>query len=291
MRKKLCFMVMMLFITASLLIACGDERQKKDAASPDQAVGSGAGNADNNNSGRVEEETDVSEFEYKEEDGKIVITVHTGPSTDVVIPAQIDGKDVVAIGRQCFKNESKLTRVICPETLITIGEQAFINCTSLSEISLNEGLQEIGVQAFLPCYSLEKVDFPSTLTTLSYSSFGLSGLKEVTIPDTLSEIPEGCFCSTYITTVTIPANIKTVGEGAFEGCSNLEKVVIEEGVERIDSDAFAQCKSLKEINIPQSVTEMGESIFWATGNVVVTVYPGSVAETYAKENYLTYVNP
>lgn len=70
----------------------------------------------------------ASDFEYKEEDGKITITYYKGKSTEIAIPAQIDGKDVTAI-----------------------GESAFINCYDLAEIYLNEGLQNIKKNAFLDC--------------------------------------------------------------------------------------------------------------------------------------------
>lgn len=53
----------------------------------------------------------------------------------------------------------------------------------------------------------------------------------------------------------------TVTDGVFQGCSNLEKVVLPETLEYIGKSAFSKCINLKDINIPNSVTEIGESAF------------------------------
>lgn len=78
----------------------------------------------------------------------------------------------------------------------------------------------------------------------------------------------------------------------FAGSQQLETIVIEEGVEKIDRQAFAGCIELKEVSIPTSVTEIGEKVFdKANDALVLTVQPGSYAESYAKENGIAYVNP
>lgn len=286
-----------LCVMALTMGACGKDGQGDGGSAQGTRQSSGAGQQNNvehsldalqSSGSRKEEgqaalpEAPASDFEYKEEDGKIVLKSYTGSATEIVIPSAIDGKDVVAIGKQCFRNKSKITKLVCPGTLIEIREEAFLNCGGLSEIILNEGLQQIGEKAFLTCTSLEKIDFPESLTSIGDLSFGLSGLTEITIPATLDELAEGCFCATDITAITIPSNIKALRKGALSDCPNLEKVIIEEGLEIIEEDVFRGCTALKEVNIPASVNEMDESVFWASNDVVVTVFPGSIAEERVK---------
>lgn len=292
-QKKICLMGMMVLATAFILTACSNDK-KDDSVTSNITTAATDGNVEK----KTEEEkisavepASASDFEYEVEDGKIVLKSYTGSATEIVIPATIDGKDVAVIGKQCFANQSSITRVVCPETLIEIREEAFINCTDLSDVALNVGIQLIGEKAFLTCRSLQTIDFPETLVGIGNLAFGLSGLTEITIPASLNELSEGCFCATNITTVTVPSNIKVLYKGAFTDCAKLEKAVLEEGLEKIEKDVFRGCTSLKEVNIPQSVNEMSDSVFWQANDVVVTVFPGSVAEESVKSEGVKYVNP
>ena len=63
-------------------------------------------------------EPDKSGFEFLVEDGEITITGYSGSSTDLIIPASINGYPVVAIADNAFENSSivsvsmpKLTRI------------------------------------------------------------------------------------------------------------------------------------------------------------------------------------
>lgn len=54
---------------------------------------------------------------------------------------------------------------------------------------------------------------------------------------------------------------------AFDGCSNLWKIVIPDGVEKIGSYAFEDCKSLYKINIPRSLSHIGSRAFYNCNNL------------------------
>ena len=58
------------------------------------------------------------------DNGNITITGYKGTATDVVIPAQINGKPVVAIGEEAFA-DNDLTSVTIPNSVTSIGERAF----------------------------------------------------------------------------------------------------------------------------------------------------------------------
>ena len=71
-----------------------------------------------------------------------------------------------------------------------------------------------------------------------------------------------------ITSVKIPATVTRIGgflysTGAFQSCTNLKTVIIEEGKEKagIDCWAFKDCTSLKEITIPGNYSYIDQSAF------------------------------
>ncbi|MCM1101265.1 MAG: leucine-rich repeat domain-containing protein [Clostridium sp.] len=241
-------------------------------------------------------ENPASDFDYDNVDGEIIIYRYLGESKEVSIPARIDGMDVRAIGEYCFVND-EITAVVCPDTLEIIGAFAFTNCEELVGIRLNEGLQSIADHAFLNCPSLEYVSIPGTVTFMGESAFSMTGIRELELLCSAPELGQSVFSSIDVVELTIPANLKTVGYMMFVNSQDLETVIIEDGVEKIDKQAFESCDSLISVTIPASVTEIGEKAFKKSAfadkslELVLTVEPGSYAETYAKENNIAYVNP
>ncbi|MBO4535428.1 MAG: leucine-rich repeat domain-containing protein, partial [Clostridia bacterium] len=111
---------------------------------------------------------------YKVEAGTVTITglrnnVSTQSHTRIVVPAELDGYPVTAIGTAAFK-DSKIISISLPETLTTvsqnafkgcyrltsvympavtaIGEGAFENCVRLSQVTLADGIAQLGAYAF-----------------------------------------------------------------------------------------------------------------------------------------------
>ena len=59
-----------------------------------------------------------------EVDARGVITRYNGFDANVIIPAEIGGKKITAIGKEVFQ-KSELTGVIIPNGVTSIGESAF----------------------------------------------------------------------------------------------------------------------------------------------------------------------
>ena len=57
-------------------------------------------------------------------------------ATEIVVPAEIDGHKVTAIGDECFVWMAYLTSVTVPEGITYIGVEAFSGCGGLSEIEI-----------------------------------------------------------------------------------------------------------------------------------------------------------
>ncbi len=52
---------------------------------------------------------------------------------------------------------------------------------------------------------------------------------------------------------TVSPLVRIIGEGAFNGCSKLEELILQEGVEVIEKDALKGCANLKNIVLPNSL--------------------------------------
>ena len=254
----------------------------------------------------TEKENPITDFEYEDnEDGGISITNYVGTATEVVIPSEINGKDVTEISPAAFNGNTSITYVRVPDTvsiinsfafekctnlkkvilsnsLTAIGGAAFANCTNLSEIILPSSLTIIRQEAFANCISLKHINIPAGLTDC-YMAFKNSGLETVKIENGTEEILYMMFASaSNLKEVELPGTVKTINYGAFGECYNLEKVILNEGLIKIDTSVFSRCTSLTEIVIPSTVEVVSEISFLGCDNLEKIKFSGN-----APENYLT----
>lgn len=166
-----------------------------------------------------------------------VLERYQGEATDVVVP-----DNVIAIGKEAFKDCQGLRSVQLPEGLETIHLAAFSGCIHLRSINLPDSLTVIGSYAFRGCKELQSIKLPERLTGLGYEVFPMSGLTEITIPPLIPCIPEGTFGSTKLRKVTFLGH-PTLGEGAFYNCP-LQTVIGRDIFDKEDEQAFSHCANI-----------------------------------------------
>ncbi len=118
-----------------------------------------------------------------------------------------------------------------------------------------------------------------------------ANIVSVTIDNTVTSIGANAFagCS-LLTYVNIPSSATYLGASSFTGCSSLKNVNIPALVASIGANAFSGCSSLAAVTIPESVTAIGDGVFAdCAGTLTIRSFAGSVAETYASANSITFV--
>ncbi len=201
-------------------------------------------------------------------DGTASIYEYTGDGGDVVIPGEIDGYKVTAIGDYAFEN-APLISVIIPDSVTIIGGYAFRRCTSLTSVTIGKSVTTIGDSAFEECTSLTSITIPDSVTTIGDNTFGgCTSLASITIPNSVTIIGDAAFSDcTSLTSVTIGKSVMTIGYSVFNGCTSLTSITIPDGVTTIGNAAFQNCTSLTSITIPDSVTSIGSGAFAYAGYV------------------------
>ena len=92
----------------------------------------------------------ASEFTYEVKNGTATLTSYTGSATEVVVPSEIDGYAVTALGEGLFK-DTGVTSVTLPASVTSIGWFAFYGCAALQSVTLGEAVTAIGYAAFDGC--------------------------------------------------------------------------------------------------------------------------------------------
>ena len=244
-----------------------------------------------------------SDLKYETVDGAVTIIEYLGQDKEIIIPSEISGKPVKAIGAFAFATRG-LKSVELPESITEIGYAAFYR-NSLKTVSLPRSVKEIGEMAFA-INGIEDVKVPSAcvvaptafdfslkkeratatsslkanpkedflyaiedgeVTITSY--FGES--KNVVIPSTIEGLPVtavgyGAFYNRMIDSVVLGEFVKTIGMSAFEK-STLKSVTLSPVLTEIERYAFLET-SVKALELPPSIEMLGTYIFdysnWGT---------------------------
>ena len=182
------------------------------------------------------------------EDGGCLIETATktlvAASKNSVIPN--DGS-VVCIQDYAFLN-SRVSRIVIPESVTEIGEFAFSFCDRIREIEADENN---------PVYRSQSnclYDSNGTVRLVGYND----------------SVPER-------------EDVIAIGGGAFQGIFH-KKVVIPENIKTIYDGAFMHCPALKKVTIPASVENIGDLAFFKCEDVVIRAPKKSHAAYFATKN-------
>lgn len=189
---------------------------------------------------------------------------------------------VKEIETNAFVNCTSLKNLSLGSSLVSIGDNALSGCDSLIEINIkspNPPTYQTGFSS--EHYINTKVNVPiGSLSTYQETEpwknfwnlterndlfFELDGIKYSFINDKNVEIvgnsisePIDLYLKSQVEYCGNNYDIISISHSAFNNCSYLLSVQIENGIKSIGDKAFNNCTALKKIIIPQSITRIGE---------------------------------
>lgn len=169
---------------------------------------------------------------------------------------------VTEIGERAFTG-SGITSVNIPASVTYIYDNAFSGCEALSTVTFNNGnssFEYIGNNAFYNS-GITSITIPKTNYLGMNVCAGCTKLVNVTIENGVTTIPNNAFRQSTLTSITIPGSVTLIEDYAFNNCSNLKTVKMEEGVKYIYGDAFSYCSALESVSIPSTITLIQDDAF------------------------------
>ncbi len=209
-------------------------------------------------------------------DGTMMITKYAGSSETVVIPEEIMGKTVVAIGEGAFADHQSLQYVSVPSTVTSIGEGAFSGCSSLKTVEVPAGLQEIGTYAFANCTSLQSL--------YTGDGFADTPLNGAALPNSLEKLGDKAFfgCSS-LQTATVPHSVTYIGDAVFKDCTQLSEITLNDGLLYIGYNVFSGT-AISTLEIPSTVTTLGDLLFEDCDRLASVIFRGDAPEIGSLES-------
>jgi len=118
-------------------------------------------------------------FTYVISGRTVTITSYDCRSSDILIPAQIEGLPVTTIqgytdsqgfAHGAFENCIKADRVTIPDTVTRLGVNAFFNC-GMSNVVVPDSVVQIDGNAFADCYRLTQIKISNNTQTIGLHAF------------------------------------------------------------------------------------------------------------------------
>lgn len=241
MKKLLAILLAVLLMLC--VISCDDQKDNEENNDETTAV-------DQN---YIEETANKGKFEYalnSEGDYEIIkYEPYSVSISDVTLPSEINGRDIVGIAENAFKAENSIKSITVPSTYKYISSYAFYDCDSLTSITLPDTLEEIGKGAFESCDNLSTFKMPAGVKVIS--EFAFKDCKAITALDLL--------------------NATTIQRGAFLNCSALETITVSDKIEYATKEAFYGCDKLA-YNKEADLLYLGND----TNKTVLLVSPTSI---------------
>ena len=140
----------------------------------------------------------------------------------------------LAQAHHLYLNDTEIKNLVIPNSVTTINDYAFSGCSGLTSVTIPNSVTSIGYLAFDGCAGLISVIWNVKECDEGYynSLFSKCPVESFVFGNGVEVIPNGiCRNLNKLTEITISSSVKTIKgsggwePGAFEGCTNLTKIV------------------------------------------------------------------
>ena len=162
---------------------------------------------------------------------------------------------------------------------IDINEQAGIAPALVTHLKVHGplGAQDFTImrENMTVLYDLDMSDAKvSVIPENAFNNVKKKVMMNVILPASLLRIEKNAFygCSGLNGSLVLPEGVKFIGMSAFQGCTSLDEVVLNENLQVIQAYAFEGCSSLtQEITLPRNFESLGRRAFANCSSLYGTV--------------------
>ena len=231
------------------------------------------------------------DYKLKENKKEATLTAYKRKGTTVVVPAFIDGNQVVAIDSKVFAGNTTIKVVAISEGIAKIADGAFLNCTALETVYIPSTIASMGENVFKN-NNFTVIALEQTGTVINHGIMTGAGTAQTATWPTnwnadnmpvssgiifdesnlmlFGNSSDGMMLILYLdskSTVTVPSTangetVTAIGHYAFEDNTAIESVTIPDGVKIIRQNAFENCSNLSSVKLPGTLENIASYAFY-----------------------------
>lgn len=247
--------------------------------------------------------------------GGIRLLAYEGADARLEIPARIDGKAVVSLVTNLFRDHTEIEYASMPDTVEHTGNHVFDGCANMRSVRLSSSLCAVDPTMFLGCASLSEVELSAPSVHLENNTFSdapvaivafgaqvraldalpsaLPNLTRIRVDarnerfstDGRALLSKDC---THVYRLVVPSSSYDVPEGctviderAFDSQFGLSEVGLPDSLVHIERMAFAKT-SVSDVRFPASLESVGEKAFFHCSNLARIAIPCGLREVGAE---------
>ena len=163
-------------------------------------------------------------------DGAGTITAYTGTYVNVVVPYEIGGVAVTALGDNVFATNANIVTIIGGKNLTTIGGVFADRCGSLTTITL-QSLTTIGDDFAYNCDALATIALPSATTIGGLFAYRCAALTTISLPSATTIGDYFANICDALTRVEFSSDVPTIGINPYNLSTNVTNYVLSASAE------------------------------------------------------------
>ena len=201
-------------------------------------------------------------------EGDILVMLNDGQSETVIGRIKADCKDTYLVMHDVTEGD----------IATKIGDRYDLTSITVTSGTLNEA--DWGTvrqnQDELLYLDLERADYNDPDKNDLYYSYDLvdKPLIDLKLPGGVTGIGDGAFnYCTALTSVTLQEGLTCIEARAFNDCSALESITLPKGLTSLGESSFEDCSALTSIILPEGLQSIGESAFYGCSALTSVILP------------------
>lgn len=242
----------------------GGSRKPRSLEEPKQEVG-------------ISVEEDGCRWSYTViDDSSVQIVGVSGVSGVLHVPAELDGRTVVALAANALSRNEDIREIICSDSIRTIGDGAFRCDSNLKRLVLPANTASFEANWTSQCPKLEEVVLPGLLERIERGVLANGELARLVVGRRVREIEPGAFQGSQLAEVLVDkANPYITTDGVAIYSKDRETMIalavpvhslaIARECTRIARKCCHGFSTLETVELPESLVEIGPFAFSGTG--------------------------
>ena len=187
---------------------------------------------------------------------------------------------ITSIGDYAFNALMRVTEVSIPATVKSIGTRAFSGCHMLASIHIPSSVESIGDYALST--ATDTMDSLVRITVDSQNKYftAENGILYSSGKTVLYKMPS----QSDMPVVNIPSSVVTIKPQAMKGCRNITEIYLPDSVSFVGQGAFENCSALQKVTVNNRQCELGIGAVPDNKGLKLYGHKGTNTELYVQNN-------